>query len=699
MEEGSALKKNSLIELSSQNIKISETRPETEKQEKLVQNLIRIQNSLKAFKASLSSQETPPAKLFPLLKQSTIQLNSLIQSQSFIEQLNQQHQTNSIKRSSYLDPTLLIQNSPNDHQRSLLLIEALANEIGLESFRDTEDTNLLTIAGKLFVIDIEIDPDPSSLNQRVTRSKFSYSFGEEESKRDTLIDHELTLQLSNLHLPFQDHPPHSYCNLNQLDLVQNSLIQFSQSLKLIKNLDECMVSNNSTIDYFYIFRQLISNYHSTYFNTTQSSKDPVKLSACGYPITRNDQLKLDLIYHVNATELIKHASTNPDHKTGLKISISLTPLTSTKPLNPAGNGLFTATFDPPLPVCKHTITALSNVSIVDLDTFFNNHTVNDTSLEDLLVSSSSLNITNLSDWKSKRFGKTLESRKFMNRKISQVYSLLDGEEYDQGEGEVNSRLGFMIDHLRFDDINSLLKIIRICQRQSIYNELFNSCFNKDCLISTKNRRNSNNDQEIRIGDLNLNNHDRKQMDEVDPFIGFNSCDYFQSLSENQSKEDHPSSIKRNHDLKQQEEEEISIDLIMNHSDYSITLQFISPSSLSSSSANPTGAKRSSPSPSPKSMAPIREDNDGEEEDEFKVISLTFTVTESGSIRLLTHSLFDDDLPTPVDNDTIIPSPAHHDHSGTHLSSDQLLKITNLEHCIDRVHCLPVLLNYFFAHYL
>ncbi|POW17486.1 hypothetical protein PSHT_06391, partial [Puccinia striiformis] len=622
MEEGSALKKNSLIELSSQNIKISETRPETEKQEKLVQNLIRIQNSLKAFKASLSSQETPPAKLFPLLKQSTIQLNSLIQSQSFIEQLNQQHQTNSIKRSSYLDPTLLIQNSPNDHQRSLLLIEALANEIGLESFRDTEDTNLLTIAGKLFVIDIEIDPDPSSLNQRVTRSKFSYSFGEEESKRDTLIDHELTLQLSNLHLPFQDHPPHSYCNLNQLDLVQNSLIQFSQSLKLIKNLDECMVSNNSTIDYFYIFRQLISNYHSTYFNTTQSSKDPVKLSACGYPITRNDQLKLDLIYHVNATELIKHASTNPDHKTGLKISISLTPLTSTKPLNPAGNGLFTATFDPPLPVCKHTITALSNVSIVDLDTFFNNHTVNDTSLEDLLVSSSSLNITNLSDWKSKRFGKTLESRKFMNRKISQVYSLLDGEEYDQGEGEVNSRLGFKIDHLRFDDDDALLKIIKIVG------------------YILEKQRNSNNDQEIRIGDLNLNNNDRKQMDEVDPFIGFNSCDYFQSLSENQSKEDHPSSIKRNHDLKQQEEEEISIDLIMNHSDYSITLQFISPSSLSSSSANPTG----------------------EEIFPFLLIkihsahSLTFTVTESGSIRLLTHSLFDDDLPTPVDNDTIIPSP-------------------------------------------
>ncbi|KAA1127471.1 hypothetical protein PGTUg99_036999 [Puccinia graminis f. sp. tritici] len=721
-------------------------------------------------------------KLFALLRQSSLHLNSLIQSQSFIKQLNNQsnhhptdlssslssldQQKNLLPRATYLDPSLIIENLPADQrsQTSLPLIEALAREIGLECFRDSDDSNLLTIAGKLFVIDIEIDPNHDQTHGQVNRSKFSYTFAEEEAKRDLSIDQELTHQLSDIHHLFQSQPPHSFCNLAQLELVQNSLQSFAGSLRQLKELDELMVNSNqsSSIDYFMVFRKLISDYHQHQSEQDQLGKTdepipPIRVPPSGIPLTSVNQLKLDLVYHYNATDLLKdaiktksshglaisvaltptttHASTHPDSLQPPPAPLTTTTATTTSSTGQAGTkGLFTAHFYPPLAVSRVTAAALAQVSAIDLpppsssSTLTTTHSyhhdqggsidhvtpLEDIFLEDLLVYQSMSSINHhqnktdwdikASNWKTKQFGKAFD------RGLSQVYCFLDPED-DGYSGDPNSRLGFLITQVRFDNLDSLLKIIKICQRQAIFNELFNSCFNSDCYLPKQQTRRLPN----LLGQTGLNGNalssdqqrnntyqEGEGEEELDPFKGFQSSDYLATLQNQPCDRSGFSNSSRLFKY-QDGQEEISIDVILNHATHSITLQFI-PSrphhltqgqSLSSSTSSPTKPKPDVSNPD--AMVEDGGEENEEDDDEFRLISLTFSVTEPGSIRLLSHSLFvqltpNTDIIMSSDTPDLLP------HGGGPIQESSSLKIAVLEDSLDRVRCLPVLLNTFFLHH-
>lgn len=370
-------------------------------QTNIQEQLTTILDTLNQFKQQL--QPTTNIPVFKLLKQSSIHLNSLIHAQSYIQQQQQQQLTQK-PRSTYLDPA----STTDNNTLTLALIEALAHEIKLESFRDSEDSlNLLTIAGKLFVIDIEI------LDNKVHRSKFSYTFAEEEAKRDLAIDHELTQQLQNIHLPF--HQPDQSYHLKNLLLVKQSLRAFATSLRQLKEIDQLMTISTPCIDYFMIFRKLINDYHHHHSSSHDSSNRI--LSPSGIPLTSPNQLKLDLIYHYNSTQLIKQAIENKSTQ-GLAISIALTPSSQDK-------ALFTAHFSPPLPASRFTAAALVQLSNSNLQSTPDPHPSwscvetppppGEVFLEDLLVdqamNSSPLsryadywNIHNC-NWKSKQFGK------------------------------------------------------------------------------------------------------------------------------------------------------------------------------------------------------------------------------------------------------------------------------------------------------
>ncbi|WAR51770.1 hypothetical protein PtB15_1B206 [Puccinia triticina] len=684
----------------------------------------------------------------------------LIQSLELIKQ-SLRHFDHLLPRSTYLDPSLLIENLPPDQRSrtSVPLIEALARDIGLECIRDSDDSNLLTIAGKLFVIDIEIDPNHDQTHGQVNRSKFSYTFAEEEAKRDLSIDHELTHQLSNIHHLFQAQPPHSFCKLTQLQLVQNSLQSFARSLRQIKELDELMINQSSSIDYFMVFRKLISDYHQHHQSELEQENGPkddptptIRLPPSGIPLTSVHQLQLDLVYHYNSTDLLNDAIKQKSSQ-GLAISVALTPTTTpspsqSDPLQPppappvttsspitsqAGpKGLFTAHFYPPLACSRATAAALAEVSAIHLPppsslsstaatttggvSNFSDHLAPpaEISLEDLLVYQSMTSIDphhqkkphwdiKASPWKAKQFGKAFEDG------LSQVYCFLDAE--DVYSGDPNSHLGFLITQVRFESLDSLLKIIKICQRQSILNELFNSCFNPDCYLPKHPNRRPHN-----LNQNSLSDQERKDVilkeveeEELDPFEGFHSSDYLanlQNLPSGASGFSNPAGTEFGRLFKDKDaKEEISIDMIMNHAAYSITLQFIparpqpppgdapksGPSSSSPSTASPTKPTSDAPN-----LSDMREDDSAEDDDDwFRLISLTFCVTEQGPIRLLSHSLFDDPTHDPIQLDT--PALPQDVSTGRGEQQASPLSIAVLEASLDRVRCIPVLLNAFFFH--
>ncbi|PLW36229.1 hypothetical protein PCASD_12089 [Puccinia coronata f. sp. avenae] len=657
------------------------------------------QTTPQATQTTHTTQTTQASSIIKILRQSTLHLNSLIQSESFIEQLN--HLTaKQKKRSTYQDPSLIIEKLTEKYQSTIPLIEALAKEVGLEYFRDSEDSNLLTIAGKLFVIDIELEETQSNgthSNPKVNKSKFSYTFAEEEAKRDVAIDQELTQQLEHIHHVFQCNPPHSYCQLAPLQLVQSSLEAFAASLKQLKELDELMSSSQSNqIDYFMVFRSLISDYHELLTHTQDQLSCPIKLPPSGIPISSVNQLKLELIYHYNSTDLLNNIVKlikEPHQKKGSAISVTLTATTTTPSSQNEGKGIFTARFHPPLAVSRHTAAALAQVSAIDLqpcdntapsydslaqDTPARPH---DISLEDVLVYQAMTSGDDprsikrdwdiqTSHWKSKQFGKVMDARG-----PSLVFSFLDA--HDDAQESSNSRLGVLVTQVPFDNLDSLLKIIQICQRQSIFNELFNSCFNPDCYLSKNHTPPHNPTQQQRaINQI----PDQEREKAMDPFEGFYASDYLDTLVRPSPAHHHPSALPISLETNNCKED-VSIDVVVDHAAYSITLQFISSPTRPNDALeqqNQSSSGLGDPIPSKDDShdhVPLGRGGEWEDEDGFKMNSLTFAVSDQGHIALNAHS-------STLDN---LPVPANFTAAGL---SDLL------QESLNRTRCLPVILASF-----
>lgn len=416
----------------------------------------------------------------------------------------------------------------------------------------------------------------------------------------------------------------------------------------------------------------------------------------GIPLTSIDELELELIYHSSSTQSIHHH--HPlEHPQGLKISITLTPNNTTSTHDHATPtstplALFLAHFDPPLPVSRLTAAELFRISN-DLDHHPSYHPdphqpstpPREILLEDLLVhqlmSSNSIHQNHphrseidwfdRTTWKHKRFGKHFKGPP----SLKQVYSLLDDDDLllpcsedpldrvqdlDRVE-KPDNRIGFMINQVRFHNVQSLFKIIQVCQRQSIFNELFNSCFNSDCYLS---KSSSSSNHALR----------GSEEDDIDPFVGLKAC-YF--LSGNKTHRKLNGHLGLDTSL-ESHDPEISIDLILNHDQYSITIQFLLPYPRR---LDPSARQRF-PSLGEPSRSRMMSSS---------LISIVLQVSPDGSIELTDQGSISNLLPV----EKLEEDPpggggcSSHDHS---LSNSSQSIVACLERCANRTRCIPVILN-------
>ncbi|MBW0465444.1 hypothetical protein O181_005159 [Austropuccinia psidii MF-1] len=554
----------------------------------ILKSLNSISNSLKNFNLLTSNlksksdqqQDNQLVKLFALLRESSTHLNSIIHSNHLIQvssksisSATSSNLSKSHAPSTFLSPSYLLSNNHQTQKSSpssLLLIESVAREIGLECFRESQDSILLMIAGKLMVIDIEIEPNDLG---RIRRCKFSYTFAEEEAKRDEFVDDQLCLLLSDVHHSFYD-PILSLYDLNQLKLVQGSLDRFAKCLRQLKELDELIdhqKSNpaSSSIDYFFVLRNLITNYHHHYKKTINPSTSQLNhVPLYGIPITSPTQYQLNLIYHYFVTEYLRGAIQNqPTHAS--TIMIGLTAQAEHNPhyslqltTQPSQSQIFTAHFLPPLCVSRVTASNLFEISTGQPHEYhhpsFNNpgylnhvkiETEDEVFLEDLLVDESMTPNSSArgkwlqnKSWKFKRFGKKFQGQS------RQVYNFLKEE---TGQGSKDG-LGYLVTRVPFESLDSLLKIIQICQRQSILNELFQSCFNPNCYLFD-------------------HPHDPHGLSTqpIDPFIGIQH-----SPQSNFEVGVAQSKLTTHEFLQDLTSDDLSIDIILRHFDYSMMIQFV-----------------------------------------------------------------------------------------------------------------------------
>ncbi|KAH9823889.1 hypothetical protein DFH28DRAFT_227371 [Melampsora americana] len=484
--------------------------------------------------------QTQFPKLFSLLRESSRGLNYLmnVKIESDIADQLINHHHSSI---SSLSPQFIInqsQSSSSSQSQTLHLIELLLRQHSLEFFREP-DSNLLMIAGKVMVIDLELDPPTQihhdshnpqsdhdcnqispnstlhqdshqSLNQKVKRCKFSYSFGDEESKRDEDLDKALLDSLKNIH------------QTNQPKIVLDSLKRFSNLLFQLKSIDELIFSQQSQesgvqpIDYFYQFRLLIKSYHTKFLeflkleHTDSASLqsfidlelppiDPGNLSPYGYPISSPSHFELTIIYHFTAARLLRFKSNEllkRPHQHFMKIKF-------TKPNklnNYSIDSLFTVVFDPPILVSKPIALELNQITNPTLPKKKKSKLIesdeNDLFLDDLLLMNQfkeEEEKENDEEEVEVRKGKEWEKKK--RRKLKRQELMKEGKWRDdqfgygsipfmmfscikRNEGlEVKNHTGFSVNEVGFNDLNGLLKIIHISRRQTVLNELFQSCFN------------------------------------------------------------------------------------------------------------------------------------------------------------------------------------------------------------------------------
>jgi len=206
----------------------------------------------------------------------------------------------------------------------------------------------------------------------------------------------------------------------------------------------------------------------------------------------------------------------------------------------------------------------------------------------------------------------------------------------------------MISQVRFDTLDTLLKIIQICQRQSIFNEMFNSCFNPDCYLPTHRQLGSLPDPVSVDRPQDLTGQELGLQPEVDPFVGFQASDYLAPPPPPAS------SSAAVEEAATRQRKEVAVDLILDHAAYSMTLQF---------------ATRSAREKSGGGLGEGVVESEEEWEEGTRMSSLTFGVSEHGAI-LLQHAS---------------ASPSH-----LSPSSFPLLQLA-----LDRSRCLPVLLHAFF----
>lgn len=609
-------------------------------------------------------------KLFALLRESSHHLNLLIQSNSLLNLKKYYYPS----PSHYLNPSIVLRNLPPDQRfpTTLHLIESISRHIGLESFQDSD--HLLTIAGRLIVIDVETSSEEtrSGSSNHVTRSKFSYTFDKElEPRRDSLIDSELTQLLSQLHLSFISHPPHSFCNIQNLLLVQNSLNGFTDSLIRLKELDELMSrfnhpssneiqSDNSSIDFFRVFRQLINDYHQSYKHATNQIQTTLRtrLPPTGIPLTSIDQFKLELIYHHPSN--FNHPSNQNIPSNVFKLSILPTPLSTQQEnyLNtslltqiPNHQGItkpnFTAYLYPPLVVSRNTAAKLATISSSSPTTFINHQdmtensltsTINEVWIDDLLVQNAMMLsshhkatsenwLIKESNWKNQKFGKKFEVNEEGKRKliIKQTYSFLEGTEVESGD--LNHRVGFEVDRVGFNDLNSLLEIIKICQRQSLLNELFQSCFNRSCYIDQRNNQ--------LFQDEKIN-----QEDDFITFHTDNNNSNIDDLSLGQINASHVDKENIN---------EILIDIMMNQSDYSLTIQFFLPTTLKTKNNNNDETKKNEENLKDEKETGMKQIKN---EPKIQLISLKININENLQIQLFD---FNQVIDVPDNSNFYLPS--------------------------------------------
>ncbi|KAI8457924.1 hypothetical protein BY996DRAFT_410198 [Phakopsora pachyrhizi] len=381
-----------------------------------IESLRSISRTLTRFRSSINStanSTTVIQRLFSLLRQHSNHLNQINRSVGLIdsvssklsiyansssngqqqqqrstaavnnENIGQQHHQRSSRplstysipsNSSYIRST--VNSSSNGQQassssRTLLLIESISREIGLECFLDSENSNLLMIGGRRMVIDIEIvdngkekginsgavvgtisggevgvgvgssssgSGSGSSAGVGRIKSKFSYSIDDDDDqKRDKYLDHQLEVLLSNVHQRMvrllessDDHNNNGQSDVKSdrrvedLRLIQElsiSLEAFSTCLRQLKFIDELIdnestseqknqlqnSSNPSKVDYFWTYRDLINNYHSLTLRKIKNVDLLTKLPRTGLPLTSEDQFQLELVYHYNTSSILKNS--------------------------------------------------------------------------------------------------------------------------------------------------------------------------------------------------------------------------------------------------------------------------------------------------------------------------------------------------------------------------------------------------------